>query len=194
MYAIPYILVSISSVISVLSCIFMIYLYHHYPRISRLDGSKHIYILQTLDLILSLFVIIPTPVYPNSTLCHTQGFGIYSFTISGVWWTGFISIELFVAFYARRKLYCVSMNTILVFCIGIGLIVGGLPFTFNGFSQTGEWCAVVTTKYMTTAELACNYGIVYAIISIVMCWNVFIYTIVIRKYKEIEFERPSDCF
>ena len=187
-----YLYVAISSGISILSCLLMLYLYHRFPSIQRLDGSKHIYALQAFDLIVCLFVVIPTPLYKDSSICILQAFGKQAFTVSGVLWTGFISLEFYMRFYIQGR--PLSIKTALLVCIGTGLISGIIPLTFDGYSHNGEWCAVNLSKNSTTIVLLFVYVNVYGIIWVVMSWNIFMYAIVIKKYKEIAFERPGELF
>ena len=194
MVAEKYLFVAISSGISASSCLSMLYLYHHSPLISRLDGAKHIYILQLLDMLLSLFVIIPAPILKNDAICNFQAFGLEFCTVSGVLWTGFISFEFYMRFYLQGRFHCITMNKSLIFCLGIGLLVASMPLTFDGYSDVGTWCSVKVTKDMSLPELAFIYGAIYGIIWVTMSWNICMYIIVINKYKKIQFERPSDLF
>ena len=194
MVAEKYLFVAISSGISASSCLSMLYLYHHSPLISRLDSAKHIYILQLLDMLLSLFVIIPAPILKNDAICNFQAFGLEFCTVSGVLWTGFISFEFYMRFYLQGRFHCITMNKALIFCLGIGLLVASMPLTFDGYSNVGTWCAVKVTKDMSPPEHAFVYGAIYGIIWVTMSWNIFMYIIVINKYKKIQFERPSDLF
>ena len=194
MFHLNFFLVALSSSISIAGCVFMISIYHRYPQIARLDGSKHIYILQTLDLCLALVTLIPTPIFPNKTLmCDIQGFAIQVFTVSGVLWTGFMSFEFYRRFYMNGGCKCISIHVALVMCLGLGLVFGSLPLLLAEYSSSGEWCTMKVSEESSSGNKVLKFSI-YLLMWIASAWNIFMYVIVIKKYNEIEFERPSELF
>ena len=136
--------------------------------------------------------MIPTPIYKDREICIFQAFGKQVFTVSGVLWTGFISLEFYTHFYAQGK--SCSIATALLVCLGTGLVSAAIPLTFDGYSHNGEWCTVNLSNNSTKPELVFGYANIYGIIWIVMSWNIFMYIIVIKKYREIEFERQRELF
>ena len=86
----------VATSISLISASAVIYCCIFNKHVQPLVGIQLIIVLEVLDLLISLTIYIPTPMYPNNNImCTIQGVALQYLCVCEFLWTGFISAQLY---------------------------------------------------------------------------------------------------
>lgn len=169
-----YIIISFSSLISFLSSGHWIYS-QQVHRNKREPYSFKYLALAYFDILISISVLIPTPIVKSALLCTIQGFLLQFLPLAEVIWTAFITAELAGATWTGFK-YFRSYKKALAINILISFFCGLVPIFINRYTQIGGWCSV--QDFFLSAFLF------YAIVWIVQVWNILLMAFSIRKSEK----------
>ena len=140
-----YTVISISSVISLISSLVILHIYNHYPQTRKVYGSNFVIIFQSLDLLVSIVALIPTPLLPSQTmLCTAQGFILHALPIAEILWTALMSAELVLSLRDNKNYFHVKKSLFIIIILGILSAVGLLHLADMGRLAPGAilqtWC------------------------------------------------------
>jgi hypothetical protein len=171
-----YILMAVPSLLSFISCLILSLSIRLTLATWERTRFKFVFYLLAMYAVVSGATLFPTSYIKSKSLCDTQGFLLEFSGMSGILWTGFISIALHVKDYEERftgKKFYIILIGITIFSAGISSIPLGMDFYAFG----GNFCWI-KNRNNDTATNGLRYGSFYCIV-----WTTMILIAVLHCYR-----------
>lgn len=142
-------IILIPCILSSLSCSIFLYFYIKYDSIRYTFGMKHVAILQSADLLVSLTdIFIRGLISINYTQCNVEGFASTFFCLFQTMWVALIVRYTYQVLYLKIDKERISILKPLIFVIGFSMANSILPVSLGCFNVENSECIFHCDKWI----------------------------------------------
>ena len=170
-----------ANILSILGCLFILAVYLSFKTLQQF-AFRMIFILSIFDLGSSISFVIPT--YSSDSkdsLCQSQSVLLSFFAGSGVIWTAFIAVSLYMIIIKNTMVPEKNLKLAVGSVILFNLILTTIPLFTNSYGLTLGWCWIKYSSKSDRSAFIERLCLFFIPLWIVILFNLILYTTLLRK-------------
>lgn len=146
---------------------------------------QFIFVFAMFDMLQGSSTLIPCALYEDYVnMCRVQGVLIQFTSLSGILWTGFITLAMFYEIILERKRFSKGFYLPILVISLVSGFTAGLPLFFDVYKLSGGWCWFESPTFpYEQRDYMFRFLLFYAIAWIVIIWTVIVYLMIQYKSK-----------